>query len=63
MYTIKPPINAPSNKRPPPKQGLFSRFLAISWPKIVRFSFCKKPQKGGDAFFRSIKFANTHTDV
>ena len=25
------------------------RFLAISQPKIVRFSFCKKPLEGGNA--------------
>ena len=50
-YTVNSPIEAPPPREAPPPfwpSDLlgFWMFLDISPPKIVRFSFCKKPLKG-----------------
>ena len=54
-----PPINAPPLPPRPHVKSIFA-FLAISQPKMVRFSFCKKLLKGENALFKAIKFANAH---
>ncbi len=53
------PINAPP---PLPKANVesFFTFLAISQPKMVRFSFRKKLLRGGNVPFKAVKLANAH---
>ena len=47
------PINAPPHNQDPHLSLLFM-FSAISQPKMIRFSFCKKLLKGGNALFQAM---------
>ncbi len=49
LDTVKPPINTPSNKHIP--KITHYKFEAITFVIIVRFSFFKKPLKGGNGLY------------
>ncbi len=53
------PINAPPPRTRPHARS-FLTFLAISQPKMARFSFRKKLLEGKHVLFKAIKLANAH---
>ena len=58
-YFVDPAIKCPS-PTPHGNAGSFFTFLAVSWPKMVRFSFRKKLLAAGNVLLMPIQLANDH---